>query len=379
MPDSPAASDRRRPPVVRGLRRSVKALLLCGSVLAFLSVFAIWVERQALDTDAWVHTSSAMLQNAEIRSALSEYIVDQLNESVDVEGELEGILPDFAKGLTDNVNGIAEEGIEAALGTPAARSIWETANRTAHEEFVAVLEDKGDVVSTAGGNVSLKLAVLLKDLAGRLGVDPSVIEQLPSGSAQIEIMHSDQLSTAQTVVATIQGLALALSLLTLAVFALAIWLARGARPAAVLLAGGGLIGAGLAAVALRLVAGKIVVGALATSESAEPAVEAAWSIGTSLMVEVALTAIAVGVLFATAGWLASPNALAGRARRFVAPTLQRHPAFVYGGPALAVIFYLVSDRGSGLRSSLTALTLAAMATFAIHALRRQTAREFPDA
>lgn len=379
MADPPAASGRRRPPIVRGLRRSVKALLLCGSLLAFLSVFAIWVERQALDTDAWVHTSSTMLQNAEIRGALSEYLVDQLNEGIDVEGEVEGILPDFANGLADNVNGLAEDGIEAALGTSMAQSLWEAANRTAHEEFMAVLEDQGDVVSTAGGNVSLKTEPLLKAMAEEVGVDPSVVEDLPSGSAQIEIMHSDQLGTAQTVVAAIKGLALALSLLTLVVFALAIWLSRGTRPSAVLLAGGGLIGAGLAALALRLVAGKVVVGALATSEHAEPAVEAAWSIGTSLMVEVALTVIAVGVVFAAAGWLGSANALAVRARRFCAPTLQRHPAFFYGGPALAVVLYLVSDRGSGLRSSLTALTLAAMATFAIHALRRQTAREFPDA
>jgi hypothetical protein len=42
----------------RGRRRTVKALVALGSILAFLSVFAIWVERQALNTNDWVHTSA---------------------------------------------------------------------------------------------------------------------------------------------------------------------------------------------------------------------------------------------------------------------------------------------------------------------------------
>ena len=48
----------------RGRRRTVKALVALGSVLAFLSVFAIWVERQALNTDDWVNTSGKLLQNS---------------------------------------------------------------------------------------------------------------------------------------------------------------------------------------------------------------------------------------------------------------------------------------------------------------------------
>ena len=69
----------------RGRRRTVKALVALGSVLAFLSVFAIWVERQALDTDDWVSTSGRLLENEEIRTKLADYLVDQLYENVDVE------------------------------------------------------------------------------------------------------------------------------------------------------------------------------------------------------------------------------------------------------------------------------------------------------
>ena len=83
----------------RGRRRLVRALVILGSVLAFLSVFAIWTERQALNTDDWVDTSGRLLHNEKIREALSDYLVDQLYENVDVRKELEEILPGDTKDL----------------------------------------------------------------------------------------------------------------------------------------------------------------------------------------------------------------------------------------------------------------------------------------
>ena len=56
----------------RGRRRLVRALIVLGSVLAFLSVFAIWIERQALNTDDWVATSGKLLHNEKIREAVGQ-------------------------------------------------------------------------------------------------------------------------------------------------------------------------------------------------------------------------------------------------------------------------------------------------------------------
>src|ERR1044072_3721072 len=89
----------------RARRRTVKALVVLGSLLAFLSVFAIWTERQALNTDDWVDTSGRMIQNEEIRSSVSDYLVDQLYANVDVEKELEGILPGDLKDLAGPASG----------------------------------------------------------------------------------------------------------------------------------------------------------------------------------------------------------------------------------------------------------------------------------
>jgi uncharacterized membrane protein YozB (DUF420 family) len=367
----------------RGRRRTVKGLIVLGSIFAFLSVFAIWIERQALNTDDWVHTSGRLLQNSTVRAAVGDYLVDQLYENVDVEKELKEILPGDTKDLAGPAAGglrqVAGQGAEKVLETSTAQSLWEDANRTAHEQLLAVLEDKKEAVSTSEGDVSLNLGSLITNLAGQIGLAKSLAEKLPPDAGQIEILHSDELKTAQNVAVAIKGLALVLSILTFLIFGLAIYLSRGGRWVTVLFSGIGLIAAGFAVIVARHVAGGIVIDQLVKQESVKPAGEAAWSIGTSLMTSIATTVIIVGVLFAAAGWLASPSGPARSTRRVIAPALQGYVAWVYTGLAIIVCIYFLGASIQGLRTFLTTLVVAGMAAFGIHELRKQTAEEFPGA
>jgi hypothetical protein len=147
----------------------------------------------------------------------------------------------------------------------------------------------------------------------------------------------------------------------------------------VLLSGVGLIAAGFGVIVVRHIAGGIFVDQLVTAESATGAGEAAWDIGTSLMTSIAKTVIVVGLLFLAAGWLASPTGGARSVRRYMAPTLRIHPAYVYTGLALIVCFYFLTGPTQGLRTFLTTLIVAGMAAFGIHELRKQTEEEFPKA
>jgi hypothetical protein len=358
-------------------------LIVLGSVLAFLSVFAIWIERQALNTNDWVETSGKLLHNAKIREAVGNYLVEQLYENVDVKKELEGILPGEAKELAGPAAGglrqVAGQGAEKVLETSTAQELWEDANRATHEQLLAVLENKKEAVETANGEVNLNLGSLLTNLANQIGIGESLAEKLPPDAGQIHILKSDQLKTAQNIAVAVKGLALLLTILTFLAFGLAIYLSRGGRWVTVLYSGIGLIAAGFAAIIFRHVAGGIVVGQLVQNDNIKPAGEAAWSIGTSLMVSIATTVIVVGVLFAAAGWLASPTGAAGSVRRFMAPTLRLHSAYVYTGLAILVCIYFLTGPTQGLRTFLTTLIIAGMAAFGIHELRKQTAEEFPDA
>lgn len=367
----------------RGRRRTVRALIVLGSVLAFLSVFAIWIERQALNTNDWVETSGKLLHNAKIREAVANYLVDQLYENVDVKKELEEILPGEASELAGPAAGglrqVAGQGAEKVLETTTAQELWEDANRATHEQLLAVLENKKEAVETANGEVTLNLGSLLTNLADQVGIGESLAEKLPPDAGQIHILKSDQLKTAQNIAVAVKGLALLLSILTFASFGAAIYFSRDGRWVTVLYSGIGLIAAGFAAIVFRHVAGGIVVGQLVVNDNVKPAGEAAWSIGTSLMVSIATTAIVVGVLFAAAGWLASPTGAARTLRRYMAPTLRLHPAYVYTGLAILVCFYFLTGPTQGLRAFLTTLIVAGMAAFGIHELRKQTEAEFPDA
>ena len=367
----------------RGRRRTVKALVALGSVLAFLSVFAIWVERQALDTDDWVSTSGRLLENEEIRTKLADYLVDQLYENVDVEKELKEILPgetkEFSGPLSGGLRQVAGDGAERVLETSTAQGLWEKANRSTHEQLVEVLEEKGDTVSTEGGEVKLNLGALITNLADQVGIGASLAEKLPPDAGQIRILRSDQLKTAQNITTAVKGLALILSILTFLCFGLAIYLARDGRWVTVLFCGIGLIAAGFAAIVARHIAGGIVVDQLVVEDSVKPAANAAWDIATSLMTSIATTLIVIGVLFAIAGWLASPTGAALSVRRFCAPALRDYVPWVYTGLAVLVCIYFLSSPTQGLRSFLTTLIVAGMAAFGIHELRKQTAEEFPDA
>jgi hypothetical protein len=352
----------------RARRRTVRALVVLGSILAFLSVFAIWVERQALNTNDWVDTS--------------DYLVEQLYDNVDVEKELEGILPGETKELAGPVSGglrqVAGAGAEKLLETTTAQNLWKDANRAAHEQLLAVLEDKGEAVSTENGEVTLNLGSLVTNLAEQVGIGVQLAERLPPDAGQVTILRSDQLKTAQDIAVGIKGLALLLSLLTFLTLGLAIYLSQGGRWVTVLFCGVGLIAAGFAVIVAREVAGGIVVGQLVSEDSVKPAAEQAWSISTSLMISIATSLIVVGVLFGIAGWLASPTGSARSIRRLMAPVLRDHAVYVYAALAIVVCIYFLTGPIQNLRSLLTTLAIAGLAAFGIHELRRQAEEEFPD-
>ena len=356
---------------------------MLGSLLAFLSVFAIWTERQALDTDDWTDTSGRLIQNETIRQALGDYLVDQLYENVDVEKELSEKLPGDTKDLAGPISGglrqVAPEGASQVLQSSTAQELWKSANRTTHEQLLEVLEEKEGTLATEEGKVSLNLGSLVTNLADQVGIGADLAEKLPPDAGQITILRSDQLKTAQDVVVAIKGLALVLSLLTFLCFGFAIYLSREGRWVTVLSCGIGLVAAGFAVIIFREIAGGIVVGQLVEEESVKPAAEAAWSIGTSLMTSIATTVIVIGLLFGIAGWLASPTGSARSTRRAIAPVLQGYAAYVYAGLAILVGIYFLSAPTQNLRSFLTTLVIAGLAAFGIHELRKQTAEEFPDA
>jgi hypothetical protein len=363
----------------RSHRKLVLAIIVLATVLGLVSVLSIWVKRQALETDTWTNTSTKLLENKAVEDALSGFLVEALYENVDVQAELASALPAAAKPLAGpaaaGLQQLAHKVAVEALSRPKVQELWSEANRTAHGLFLEVIEGGGDTLSSEGGNVALDLGPIVDRLGNQLGID--VAEKLPPDVAQIQLLESDQLSTAQDVVKALKGLSLILPLITLALYALAIYLARGWRRQAVRAWGISWILIGIVVLVVRSVAGEAVVSSLASTESVEPAASAAWDIATSLLRDGGIAMLIYGLAIFLGAVLAGPLGFAKRARRFLAPILRERTG-AYAAAAVVVLLLLWWAPTEGFRRPLPLLVLLVLFFAGIEALRAQTRREYPD-
>jgi hypothetical protein len=375
-------------PPRRAHRKLALALIVVASLLSFLAIFAVWANRQLLNADNWADTSSELIANDDIRTQVATFMVDEVYANVDVQSELEQafeqlLRPGTASALAGPAAGglqtFAEQRLDNLLARPRPQQVWEEANRRAAARLIAIVEGgESDVVSTTGGEVTLDLKALLGETQSNLGVGGRVQERLPESAAQIVVLRSSQLELAQDLVSLMKAVAIVLVVLALGLYALGVYLARGWRREALRACGVGFLFAGAAALVARSLAGNAVVDALATTKSVQPAADAAWSIGTSLLVQAATATIAYGVVIVLSAWLAGPTVWAVAVRRALAPYL-REPRFAWGAFGVIVLVLLAWAPTPAFRQPILALILIALLALGVEALRRQASREYPNA
>ena len=130
---------------------------------------------------------------------------------------------------------------------------------------------------------------------------------------------------------------------------------------------------------LRGIAGNTVIDALAGNESVKPAVEAVWSIGTALLMTVAVSAITFGILLVIAAWLAGPTRIATALRHEAAPYFRERRGHDLRGSRLDLPRAHPLGAGRRLPQIIGLILLAVLMVLGTEALRRQAAAEFPDA
>jgi hypothetical protein len=357
-------------------------LVVLAAVLTLVGALDIWVKRQTLDTNNWVDTSGKLLENQKITNALSVYMVNQLYDNVDVQAALEQRLPNqldplspvIASGLRPALVRVAQD----VLQRPKVQQLWKLANRRAHQEFIEILDNKNELLKTTNGNVVLDLHPIIEQLEQRGGLGAKLAQQLPPDAGQLVIMKSKQIDAGRKVVKAIRIFSVFLAIIVLALFALAVWLARGRRRVIILGSGISLVLAGLLILVARRFLGDYVVDALAKQPAGKDAAHAAWSIGTSLLRNIGINVLVYGIVIAVGAILAGPSRLAVAGRRWLAPTLRDHPVIVYSLVAFAVLIYFATGP-TDISRLVPILFLFAFTLGGVAILRRQTAREFPEA
>jgi len=360
----------------------VRTLIGVATVLGVLAIFAVWANRQLLDTGSWTNTSTKMLESPPIREALAGYLTDQLYANVDVAGELRGELPSELKPLAAPAAGalrsLVEKGVNFALQRPRVQALWRTANEATHAEFVKLVENRSEVVRLPGGGaVVINLRPLLRDTASRVGAPTSLIEKIPPNVAELRVIKSNSLRTMQNAVNLLRSLAIVLPLLAYLLFALAIYLARGRRRKTLIAVGAAFIGSALVVLVVRGVAGHTVVNSLATTAAVKPAVEAAYSIGTSVLSDIAWSTIFAGIVIILAGILAGSTRAATALRRLLAPYLRERPDIAYGATGFLLLLLFLWGPIVATRTFTGILIITVLGFFGMYMLRRQTTLEFP--
>src|SRR3954470_4795639 len=363
------------------------SLLVLATILMLVSSLTIWSKRQLLDDQAWADSSTQLLANDEVRAAIAQKLSDALFQRVDVEAQLGERLPAQRKGTAAALaaaleNTVGPAAADRLLQRPGVQTLWENLNERAHAAVVKVLEGedlgKNGNISTANGEATLDLRPAITQLATRLGVEDKLKANADPNAGQLVILKSDQLGAAQTAVKILKALSSLLLIAVFALYALAIYLARGRRRLLLGATGASLVFVGLVIASLRHLLGGVIVDSLVKTQANKHPVSVIWAIETSVLRDIAMILVLYGALVLMATVLAGPNRPAVAIRRWLAPSFKRHPIVVWLTGLAVFLILLTWGPAAGDRRFLGVALLAATTAIAVEALRRQTLREFPD-
>jgi hypothetical protein len=251
-----AAEEPTRERGTKGRRHTVAAaaILVLACVLAPVSVVAVWAKSQVFDTDRYVQTVAPLAQDPAVQRMVTERITFEIFSRIDVEGltsdaitALQDVLPSGVGQNLQALSGVVADGVESAtrdqignlVTSSAFADAWAEANRAAHDELVATLSGaRGTLLDVEGTTVSVRLATFANAVKQRL-TDRGfgLAERIPTIDAEFVILRSADLPRVQRGFDLLNTLGLWLPFVTLALFAVGVYVALDHRLA--------LFGAGL--------------------------------------------------------------------------------------------------------------------------------------
>jgi len=356
-------------------------IIVVAAIVTLLGSLTIFVKKQALDSQAVSNASVKMLQDQQIRDALSIYLTDQLFNNVDVQAQLEQILPKQTKSLSGPAAGLlrqfAPKAASDILAQPAVQNQFQNLVYNAHKGFMVIINGKssGAVQTTENGEVVLDLHPIVQQLADRLGLGA----QVSPDTGRLVVFTSNQLKLVQDSVKAIKVLNVFLIILTLILYALAIWLAGGWRRAALRGSGWSLVIVGVLLLVVRQIVGNQLVSSLVKTESDKTAAKHAWLIGSQLLANVAWAIIFYGVVLVISAWLAGSTRPATAIRRWLAPAFKERNGIVIAAALVLYLLLILWGPTPALQTWWGILLGAALFALGYWALRRETLVEFPEA
>jgi len=217
-------------------RVSAWVVLVLACLLAVVSVQAVFIRNEALNTDRYVATVAPLAKDPAIQTAVANSVSNALLAKVDVKAKVQQALPSRAGFLASPIAG----GVDTAVHTVVLKfvqsdqfaTVWTQLNQRAHKQLVALLTgDTSGPVTANDGVVSLNLGKVADQAIQALdqrGI--TIFDKVQTGNGpELVLFKSTQLARAQAVTRQVNRLTVVLPLVTLLLFIGAVLLAMNRR------------------------------------------------------------------------------------------------------------------------------------------------------
>jgi hypothetical protein len=301
----------------RWRRFLVGFLVVLSVIFVPLAGLSVWVRNLVLDTDRYVDTVAPLARNQAVTNLVADRLTTRLFREVDVEAEAKDALPERAQFLagpiSTGVETFVREAATRVLASEQFATIWEDANRRAHDLVVEALTGEGKNVAIENGNVVLNLSAVIDEVVKRLderGV--TVFDSLAKDQKNLKVtlFDAEQLEQARSAVHLLDRLRIVLVVLVFVFLGVALILS-GNRRRSLIRWGIGIV------IAMAITAGLLALGRsvyLGIARDRDAAAAAFDIIVRNLRNGIRVIAL-VGIIVALAAFLSGPSRVAVRIRR----------------------------------------------------------------
>ncbi|WP_029137962.1 hypothetical protein [Nakamurella lactea] len=186
-------------------------LVLIGAVLGPVALVANWARTVVTDDDAYVRAVAPLATDPEVIAALQDRLVTAVMTAVDNLGASDQVaeflsardvpdrVTDAVIAALDALNGGIRDLVGRVVGdvltAPGFATVWEQLNRTAHHQFVQLMNGQGNLLDPAG-NIALQLEPVLAQVRERLVAQGhSWAAGIPTGSAEYVLIPAADVAT----------------------------------------------------------------------------------------------------------------------------------------------------------------------------------------
>ncbi|MBS1843928.1 MAG: hypothetical protein JST53_05850 [Actinobacteria bacterium] len=280
---------------------AIVMLLVAATLAGTVAIGAIWANQQLLSTSSWVSVSGQLLESRSVRHRVAQFLGEELVGQTEAQLNAAG-RGEAAEVIVPRLRAEQTQLAERVMKTKQFKAIWLTANRAGQAALLRVLDEKGKVAEEGGVVINLtpalhQLADVLEEegLGEELGI-ADLAGLIEPGAGRIKVLEAAELNRAQDVVRVIRDLTAPGVIVTLALYAIVLFLGWARIGRTLVGVGLALAATGALALLLRSLVGNEIIDQLIVGGRDQGAADAAWQIATSKVADLAGIAIGLGAV-----------------------------------------------------------------------------------